>query len=597
MIEKTILENLVYNEDFLRKVSPFLSERYFKEKSEKVIYETIAAFFVEYNKQITPTILNIELSKRKDVTESEYRAVKQLASSLTKTSVDDKWLIDSTEKWCKRAAVFDAMVTSLAIFEGRDKTQNEHAIPSLMQTALNVSFTTHIGHDYINDAESRFDYYHRVEERIPFDIDILNLITKGGLTRKTLNGTIAECVHPKTKVTIRIRTIHNVANNWQELEVTIDEIESLLNTHDVEVDSPDGFVPVLGFVHKEPKLEFVLQIGDKTIRCSEFHLFETMTGWKFARDLTSKEHSFLTKNGYMRGSVHYTGNLIPIVDITVDHPNHRYYTNGVSSHNSGAGKSAWMCHLAASTLKSGRNVLYISMEMAEEKLAERIDANLMGIDINDIAVLDKDQFMSKIDKIKAKSIGILKIKEFPTSSVHAGHFRALLEELKAKENFKPELIIIDYLNICCSSRVKMGASINTYTYVKFIAEELRGLAVEYDVPIWTATQTNRSGYDNTDISLTDTSECILSSELVELRDGSLKQMKNIVLGDQIVDNVTYKTVNMVHHPKIKPCYKISLKSGKTITVSNKHVFPSNAGRLSLETGLTIGHKLLSVFKL
>lgn len=398
MIEKHILANLIHNEEFTRKVAPFLSERYFKTKSEKIVFETILSFFTQYNKMITPAILEIELNNRKDVTEGEFKAVSAFAKSLVSEPVDSEWLLNSTEEFCKKAAVFDAMVTSLGIIEGRDKTQTEHSIPGILQAALNVSFQTNIGHDYIENADERYDYYHRVEERIPFDIDILNKITKGGLIRKTLNATIAE---------------------------------------------------------------------------------------------------------------------------------------------SGAGKSAWMCHLAAATMRQGLDVLYITMEMAEEKISERVDANLMKVNINDIEHFDKDHFMSKIEKIKSKSIGKLIVKEYPTSSVHAGHFRALLEELKAKKKFKPKLIIIDYLNICCSSRVKLGSSINTYTYVKFIAEELRGLAVEYDVPIWTATQTNRAGYNNSDINATDTSESMglvhtldlylaqmAPEELQEINQMMFKQLKN-----------------------------------------------------------------------
>lgn len=396
--EQQILSGLMFNEEYLRKVSPFISEKYFKDKSEKIIFETILTFFTQYNKPITENILGIELSNRKDVTESEYKAIQTYAKSIDDTPVDQKWLIDATEAWCKKAALFDAVVTTVAIMEGRDKVYTEQSIPGLLQAALNVSFETNIGHDYIEDAEERFEYYHRVEERLPFDIDILNKITKGGLKRKTLNATIAE---------------------------------------------------------------------------------------------------------------------------------------------SGAGKSAWMCHLAASAMKQGHNVLYISMEMGQEEISERIDANLMKININDIAVLDKDHFMSKIDKIKSKSMGKLIVKQFPTSSAHSGHFRALLEELKGKKNFIPRLVIIDYLNICCSARVKMGSSINSYTYIKFIAEELRGLAVEYDVPIWTATQTNRSGYGSTDIDMTSTSESMgivhtldlylaqmASEDLQELNQMMFKQLKN-----------------------------------------------------------------------
>lgn len=451
-IENTILSNLIYNEEYARKVSPFLSEKYFKDKTEKIVFETILSFFVQYNKLITPEILNIELSNRKDVTESEYKTIQQYVKTLVNAPTEQQWLIDSTEEFCKKAALFDAIVTSISIMEGREKTHTEQSIPGLLQAALNVSFDTNIGHAYIEDAEDRYEYYHRVEERLPFDIDILNKITKGGLKRKTLNATIAE---------------------------------------------------------------------------------------------------------------------------------------------SGAGKSAWMCHLAAAVMKQGENVLYVTMEMGEEEIAKRVDANVMSVDINDIEHFDKDHYMSKIEKIKAKSVGKLIVKQFPTSSAHAGHIRALLEELKGKKNFIPRLIIIDYLNICCSSRVKIGASINSYTYIKFIAEELRGLAVEYNVPIWTATQVNRSGYANSDIGMEATSECIWINENVQLRSNEIIPIKDIKVGDQLKDNLMYKTVVGTHHPTIKKCYKVTLKSGKTIVVSADHVFPTNNGRLSINQGLKVGMKLHS----
>jgi replicative DNA helicase len=397
-IEKTILQNLIHNEIYLRKVQPFLELEYFSVKTERVILEVIDEFFTKYAKPISVPILEIELSNRTDMSESEHRSAKEFVLTLHSEPINADWLINSTEEFCKKKALYNAIVNSISIIEGRDKNSTEAMIPSMMTNALAISFDSNVGHDYFEDAEARYEYYHRTAERIPFDIDILNKITKGGLIRKTLNGTIAE---------------------------------------------------------------------------------------------------------------------------------------------SGAGKSAFMCHLAASTMRQGFNVLYLTMEMAEEKISERIDANMMKVNLNDIEHLDKDAFMSKIDKIKSKVNGRLKVKEFPTSGAHAGHFRAVIEELKLKEDFTADLIIVDYLNICCSSRVKMGASVNSYTYIKFIAEELRGLAVEQNVAMWTATQTNRTGYNNSDISMTDTSESMglvhtldlylaqmAPEELMELNQMMIKQLKN-----------------------------------------------------------------------
>lgn len=398
MIEKTILRNLVHNEDFIRKVGPFLSETYFKQKYEKVIFEIVHDFFMQYNRKITSEILEIELGNRKDLNQSEFRTAKEFVKDLTPEAVDFKWLVDSTEQWCRKAAIFHSLVTALAVYEGRDKSLTEYAIPEMMQEALNTSFETNIGHDYIEDAESRYEYYHRTEERLPFDIDLLNKITKGGMIRKTLNVIMAE---------------------------------------------------------------------------------------------------------------------------------------------TGAGKTAFLCHLAAATLKQGYNVLYITLEMSEEKISERIDANLMGVNINDIEHFDKDHYLTKIDKIKAKSTGKLIVKEYPTSSVHAGHFRALLEELRVKKDFEPALVIVDYINICTSSRVRLGSAVNTNTYIKSISEELRALAVEYGLIMFSATQTNRGGYSSSDISMTDTSESIgltttldlflammAPEELQALNQVMFKQLKN-----------------------------------------------------------------------
>lgn len=329
---------------------------------------------------------------------------------------------------------------------------------------------------------------------------------------------------------------------WNVEEIAIKTINELLNSgYEVEVDSPDGFVPVSLFVDKGEWDEYLLTTSDsREIRVNENHLFETTSGWKYARDLIGEDETkYISDVGLVGGAVTKTGLRIPIVDIQVDHENHRYYTNGISSHNTGVGKSLFMCHVASSAITQGKNVLYITLEMAEERIAERIDANLLNLTMDELRVVDKKTFDSRMKKVTSNTHGKLIVKEYPTGSAHSGHFRALLEELKIKKDFYPDLIVIDYLNICSSARLKMGASVNSYTYIKTIAEELRGLAVEYGVPMLSATQTTRSGFDNTDVGLTDTSESfglpatvdfmvalIATEELDAMNQLMVKQLKN-----------------------------------------------------------------------
>jgi len=329
---------------------------------------------------------------------------------------------------------------------------------------------------------------------------------------------------------------------WIEKETSIDEIKTLLdNGYEVEVDSPDGYVSVNFFIDKGMYDEYVLKVDElEPIKCNADHLFETSVGWMKASHIFNKYKimHFLTKDGYKLGRMFKTENQIPIVDINVNHSNHRYYTNGVSSHNTGVGKSLFMCHVASSVLLQGRNVLYITLEMSEEKIAERIDANLLNVNVQDLPNISEDNYENRIQKLSKKTQGKLLIKEYPTASAHAGHFKSLLNELSLKKSFFPDIIFIDYLNICASSRYK-GTAVNSYTYVKAIAEELRGLAVEYNVPIVSATQTTRSGYGNSDVELTDTSESfglpatadlmfalISSEELENLGQIMVKQLKN-----------------------------------------------------------------------
>jgi hypothetical protein len=330
-------------------------------------------------------------------------------------------------------------------------------------------------------------------------------------------------------------------NDWCEKEICIAEVETLLsNGYDIEVDSPDGWVSVDGFVNKGFWDEYVLRIdGMSQISCNENHLFETSLGWCSALELCEKTTNILTKNGYKQGFIQRTFEKIPIVDISVNHPNHRYYTEEVSSHNTGVGKSLFMCHVAASCLNQGKNVLYITLELAEEEVAKRIDANLMNISFEDLMVLSEEMYTKRIQNIKTKTNGKLIIKEYPTAAASTIHFKALLNELNLKKSFKPDIIFVDYLNICSSARIKPGGNVNSYTYVKSIAEELRGLAVEFNVPLFSATQTNRSGFDNSDVDLTNTSESfglpatadfmfalISTEELDALGQIMVKQLKN-----------------------------------------------------------------------
>ena len=396
-IENKILSNLIHVEDYMRKVIPFIKDVYFDNVSEKTIFQEILDFINQYDGLPTKSVLTIEVENRKDLSEDMFKECVTIIDSFTDEKVDQTWLVDSTEKWCKERAVYLALMESVKIADGKDEKKNRDAIPSILSEALSVSFDDHIGHDYFADADSRYEFYHLKEDKIQFDLDMFNKITKGGLPRKTLNIALA---------------------------------------------------------------------------------------------------------------------------------------------GTGVGKSLFMCHQAASCLMEGKNVLYITLEMAEERIAERIDANLFNVDIKSIIELPKPMYDTKVQKITKKTHGQLIIKEYPTASAHAGHFRALLNELHLKKSFTPDIIFIDYLNICSSSRYK-GTIVNSYTFVKAIAEELRGLAVEANLPIVSATQTTRSGFGSTDVDLTDTSESfglpatadfmfalISTEELEALNQIMVKQLKN-----------------------------------------------------------------------
>ena len=397
-IETTILRNLIYNEEFSRKVIPFIEPDYFEQRSEKVIFEEITKFIVKYGSAITIEALNIETDNRTDLTETEVKEVRDINNSFKDTPADYQWLMDTTEKWCRDRAIYLALMESISLADGQDDAKGRDAIPSILSDALAVSFDNHIGHDYLEDYEERYDLYHKKEDKIKFDLEFFNKITKGGIPNKTLNIALA---------------------------------------------------------------------------------------------------------------------------------------------GTGVGKSLFMCHVASSVLLQNKNVLYITLEMAEEKIAERIDANLLNVPIQDITDLPKPMFDNKVISLSKKTQGTLIIKEYPTASAHSGHFKALLNELALKKSFKPDIIFIDYLNICASSRYRAGSNVNSYSYIKAIAEELRGLAVETNVPIVSATQTTRSGYGSSDVDLTDTSEsfglpatadlmfALISTEDLEgLNQIMVKQLKN-----------------------------------------------------------------------
>jgi len=397
-IEFLVLRNLLHNEEYLRKVIPFIKSEYFQDYNQKIVFEEIMSFVSEYNEVPSKEVLGIEVEKRKDINDTSYQEISKLISYLDDEPAEREWLENTTEKWCRERAIYMALMESIAIADGQDDKKQPDAIPSILSDALAVSFDNHVGHDYLQDYAERFDLYNKKEEKIEFDLEFFNKITKGGLPNKTLNIALA---------------------------------------------------------------------------------------------------------------------------------------------GTGVGKSLFMCHVASSVLLQGKNVLYITLEMAEERIAERIDANLLNVNIQEIADLPKPMFETKVNNIAQKTQGTLIIKEYPTASAHAGHFRSLLNELALKKSFRPDIIFIDYLNICASSRYRAGSNVNSYTTVKAIAEELRGLACEANVPIVSATQTTRSGYGSSDVELTDTSESfglpatadlmfalISTEELEGLGQIMVKQLKN-----------------------------------------------------------------------
>ena len=509
-IEHVVFENLLGSDEYIRQVLPFLSADYFDTRVDRELFKMIDTFFANHNAAPTKKILKLQIEDSEQFKQEEYTEAIETIDALGEAEVNKEWMLERTEQFCRDKAIFNAITKAISILDGREKEMSKDSIPSMLQEALSIAFDKSVGHDYLGDIEERYDFYHMKQDRIPFHLDILNKVTKGGTPKKTLNAILAGCVHPNTKVKIRIR--ERMPIMWIEQESTVGALQSLMETYDIEIDSPDGWVPVAEYVDKGEWEEYVLDIGEHKIRCNENHLFETTLGWYSAKDILSlqenhvKKLHILTKDGFSDlYNLSKTGNMIPIVDVVIDHPNHRYWTENVSSHNTNVGKSLFLTDHASGALKMGYNCLYITMEMAEERISERIDCNLMDVRLDDLYRMKKADFVSKLSEVQSKTKGQLVVKEYPTGGAHAGHFRSLLDELKQKKNFVPDVVYIDYLNICASQKYKSN-NYSSYFAIKAIAEELRGLAVEYNFCCWTATQANRGGNNNSDIESTDTSE-------------------------------------------------------------------------------------------
>ena len=502
---KLVLQNLLFNQEYTARVLPFLQEDYFETQEEKVLFKNIRTYVEKFQSLPTYETIQITIESDTKVNETVEKNISKLLSDIkvyNEQSLD--WLIEYTEKFCQDRALYNAITKSVEIYSGDEKTLDRGIIPDLMKDALSITFQSTLGHDYINDSEHRFDYYHRVEEKVPFDLDYMNKITKGGFSKKTLNVFLAGCVDEDTEINIKTDI------NQLGFNIKIKDLPFYLeNKKDVKINTPDGYQPVLGFVDKGIYQGFscVSEETGKEVIVNRNHLFETENGWELTKDITDREVKILTENGIFEScKVTKLDTLHRIVDLEVGHPNHRYYANGFSSHNTHAGKSALMCHMAAANIRMGKNALYITLEMAEEEISKRIDANIFDISLNDLMSLSKDIFLNKINIIKGKTKGKLIVKEYPMASAHVGHFRTLLNDLRLKQNFVPDIIYIDYINICQSIRVKPGANANSYTIIKSISEELRALSFEFNVPVVSATQFNRQGADNSDPGMGDVSE-------------------------------------------------------------------------------------------
>jgi len=538
-IETSILRGLLYSEEYSRKVYPYLQSDFF-DSTTKTIFNFYRDLFDKYNKMPNVEAMVVSMQKSK-LQEGEYEQVISALETVVSScndAIDVDWLIDETESYCKSRALYNAIYKSVDIIEGNDKKLDINALPDIINDALGVGFTTTIGSDYLDDIESRYTRYLSKEDKLEFPIDALNILSNGGLPKKTLNVILAGCVHPDTKITFKVDLSNGHMSNPITAHVSV--VKDLLVDYVVYVTSPDGYVPVKEYVDKGKWIAYNVHTSKCDIQVNENHLFETNNGWMFAKDIVGREDLLVLSNNdvYIPITVTKTADIIPIVDLVIDHPNHRYYTDGISSHNTNVGKSALMAWLAGEWLKKNKSVLYISMEMSEEAVQERIDANLLNLTTDELHNADKlgtlEEFKKKIKNIALRTTGKLIVKEFPTSGAHAGHFRLLLKELKQKKKFVPDIIFIDYINICASSRYKSMSGVNSYSYIKAIAEELRGLAVEFAVPVVSATQTNREGYGDGSPDMTSVSDSFGLSMTVDwmiaaVTNEELAKMNNMLL--------------------------------------------------------------------
>jgi len=439
-LELSILKSLIYNEEFTRKVIPFIDAAYFSDQTERNVYQEVSDFVNKYKALPTHEALVINFTEKKNLSDEQVHGAIKLLKELDDNKdepTQTEWLVEQTEKFCQDRAIYNAIMESVSILDDTKGTRAKGEIPQLLSDALGVSFDQNVGHDYTQDSESRYDFYHRKESRIKTDLDLLNRITKDGFPKKTLNIILA---------------------------------------------------------------------------------------------------------------------------------------------GTGVGKSMMMCHLASSCISNGNNVLYITLELAEEELAKRIDANLLNLTMDELLVIPREDYARKFSTLKNKTHGKLIIKEYPTASAHAGHFRALFQELKIKKNFTPDIVFIDYLNICASSRTKMGSSVNSYTYIKSIAEELRGLAVEANVPVVSATQTTRSGF------------CLDVNTTVTSKRGDIK-ISDVCIGDELSSDTGWNVVKTVFPQTRKKMYRIKTESGKEITASEDHLFPTETGEKNIKGGLGLQDRL------
>jgi replicative DNA helicase len=461
------------------------------------------------------------------------------------------------------------------------KTEEIKKSPDQLREAIAFSFDTKIGLDFLEEEERLYNHLHNKDRVIPTSINVLNKFIEGGYHCKSLTLYMAECVDENTIIKIRYKKRgSSVLKEWIEKEVYIKDIKNLIQDNIVEVTSPDGWVPVTKYIEKGKKIAWNLEIDNNSILSSGKHLYETNNGWKFAKDLNNKIDLILTNNGYKNFTIFKTKHKINVVDITVNHNNHRYYTNGVSSHNTNLGKSLIMASAAVDCILCNKNVLYVSCEMSEDKISERIMSNMFDIATEDLKLLPRNKFHEKFEKIKNSVKQKLVIKEYPPRAINANHIRNLVKELIVRKKFRPDIIFIDYLGIM--NPIYNNKSDNSYLEVKRISEEVRALAVELELPIVSAVQTNRCLDFNTSVVI-----------LKNKKEQTIS-IKDIKIGDFVKSqNHQFNKVKQVYDIEENECYEIILKSGKKIICSNKHLFPTENGMMSIKNGLKKGDSLFS----